>query len=225
MATAGEGRTERYDYSDWMSALPEQLQNIPLWNLAIPGIHDAMSYDLDVNSSIMEPDVLIKLSKLPCVRQIVYKLAITQESTIREQLDAGIRYFDLRIARKPKDSNPTRVYFSHGLYTRTDVETVLKDVNDWAERHPKEILILALSHFRGIDEGSKEQIHSHLINFIKTLFGAKLFPRLSLPMLLEWVKKQTPGAGKTSVNIIASDLVVNYEDFAATVIKLNDKML
>lgn len=52
-----------------------------------------------------------------------------QEATITNQLDAGVRYFDLRIARKPNDPDPTRLYFYHGLYTRTDVE--VKTRNDY----------------------------------------------------------------------------------------------
>lgn len=45
-----------------------------------------------------------------------------QNETIMMQLDAGVRYFDLRIARKPRDTNSTRLYFHHGLYTKSDVE-------------------------------------------------------------------------------------------------------
>ena len=46
----------------------------------------------------------------------------TQELTIGQQLDAGVRFLDLRVARKPDDPNPTRTYFYHGLYTHSDVE-------------------------------------------------------------------------------------------------------
>lgn len=49
-------------------------------------------------------------------------------------------------------------------------QTALRTFNDWAERHPKEFLVLALSHFKGMDDG----VHGHLLNFIATLFGAKL---------------------------------------------------
>lgn len=57
------------------------------------------------------------------------------------------------------------------------VQTVLKLINDWAERHPKEIVILALSSFRDFQNKRKSQLHNHLISFIKTLFGAKLVTR------------------------------------------------
>lgn len=56
------------------------------------------------------------------------------------------------------------------------VQTVLKLINDWAERHPKEIVILALSNFQDFEK-KKSQLHNHLISFIKTLFGAKLVTR------------------------------------------------
>ncbi|XP_074519928.1 PI-PLC X domain-containing protein 1-like [Halichoeres trimaculatus] len=164
------------NYSDWMSQLPPQLHNVPLFRLAIPGSHDSMSYNLDINSSIVEPERVKRFSKIYCVRKIVRRWAVTQEETITKQLDAGVRFFDMRIARKPNDTNPTRLFFYHGLYTRTDVEVKL---GVWAEKHPKEILILALSNFKNTDK----QLHIHLINFIKTLFKARLFPRSEIPTL------------------------------------------
>uniref|UniRef100_A0A3B4ARE9 Phosphatidylinositol-specific phospholipase C X domain-containing protein n=1 Tax=Periophthalmus magnuspinnatus TaxID=409849 RepID=A0A3B4ARE9_9GOBI len=137
---------------------------------------DSMTYDLDINSPIIEPDMLKKYSNLRCVRSIMRNWGRTQEANILEQLNAGARYFDLRIARKENDPDPNRLYFYHGLLTRTDVETVLRSINEWAEQHPKEVIILALSHFKGF--GSNEvQLHNHLTAFIKNLFGSKLVPK------------------------------------------------
>ncbi|KAL7372111.1 hypothetical protein ABVT39_010407 [Epinephelus coioides] len=183
------GKREVTSYCDWMSQLPPQLHDVPLFNLAIPGSHDSMSYDLDINSSIIEPSSLKRLSKIYCIREIVRRWATTQEETITNQLDAGVRYFDLRVARKPNDTDPTRLYFYHGLYTRTDVETVLRVMNDWAEKHPKEILILALSNFKGFDKNNEDKLHSHLISFIKTLFGAKLRERVSHREIIPTLKR------------------------------------
>lgn len=66
-----------------------------------------------------------------------------QNETIIKQLDAGVRYFDLRIARKPRDSNSTRLYFHHGLYTHSDVEVqkiCLKNIYEKKYLLPLEIL-------------------------------------------------------------------------------------
>ncbi|KAK5880800.1 hypothetical protein CesoFtcFv8_021671 [Champsocephalus esox] len=181
--SAQKGRSEDRSYMDWMSQLPPELHDNPLHNLTIPGSHDSMSYDLDLSSAIIEPDGLKKLSKMYCVRKILYKWARTQEESILKQLEAGVRYFDLRIARKDNDPDPNRLYFYHGLLTQTDVETILRVMNDWAERHPKEILILSFSHFKGFVKRYEDQLHCHLINFIKTLFGAKLCKRHPFPTL------------------------------------------
>uniref|UniRef100_A0A673AM66 Phosphatidylinositol-specific phospholipase C X domain-containing protein n=1 Tax=Sphaeramia orbicularis TaxID=375764 RepID=A0A673AM66_9TELE len=143
------------------------------------GSHDTMSYDLDINSAIIGPTILTKFGKIRWVRKIVKKWGTTQEVNVTEQLDAGVRFLDLRVAHKPDDPDPTRTYFYHGLYTVTDVESALRDINIWAENHSTEILILALSHFKGFNR----TVHNHLISFIKGLFGQKLILKTDIPTL------------------------------------------
>ena len=46
---------------------------------------------------------------------------IIQALTVLEQLNAGIRYFDFRIAHKPDDPSMD-LYFVHMLYTTVVVE-------------------------------------------------------------------------------------------------------
>uniref|UniRef100_A0A3Q4HNT6 Phosphatidylinositol-specific phospholipase C X domain-containing protein n=1 Tax=Neolamprologus brichardi TaxID=32507 RepID=A0A3Q4HNT6_NEOBR len=41
---------------DWMSRLPEELLDVPLWNLALPGSHDSMSFSLDVSSPVVRSE-------------------------------------------------------------------------------------------------------------------------------------------------------------------------
>ncbi|XP_062330239.1 PI-PLC X domain-containing protein 1-like [Osmerus eperlanus] len=311
----GTGELEESGNANWMSKLPEKLQATTLWELAIPGSHDTMCYDLDQTSPVMEPDTLVKLDQLlpSVVRPIIYRWATTQESGVTEQLNLGVRFFDLRIAHKPDDSSNT-LYFAHGLFTHSTVESVLSEIHSWLENHSKEVVILALSHFHNLSVSN----HDHLVSFIKTLFGSKLLPRQdlptlqtcweskkqviisydflrasdqnlelwlsvpyhygdtldpekviavldqklqegrparffisglnltlpespeevlkhvlgslrdttlpSLPRLLDWVKRQTPGPGKTCINIICSDFV-NHMKFVPLIIKLNDKLL
>uniref|UniRef100_A0A3B3BWY6 Phosphatidylinositol-specific phospholipase C X domain-containing protein n=1 Tax=Oryzias melastigma TaxID=30732 RepID=A0A3B3BWY6_ORYME len=155
-------------------------QSHPDLVLLCSGSHDSMSFDLDVNSSIVEPDQLRRFSRFCCVRKLMFRWGTTQEVNIKEQLDAGVRYLDLRIARKPKDPDPNRLYFYHGLYTRSDVE--VRDINEWAELHRKEVLILSVSHFKGFDKLAAT-LHNYLIHFIKTLFGPKLLLKTDKPIL------------------------------------------
>ncbi|KAM6922094.1 PI-PLC X domain-containing protein 1 [Xenentodon cancila] len=163
-------------FQDWMSALPEELWDIPLTNLAIPGSHDAMSYCLDVNSPLVrsESDFFRLLDGLfYCItRPVIFKWATTQDKSIEEQLSMGIRFFDLRVAHKPNDSS-SDLYFTHVIYTHLTVLETLVSVATWLKSHPKEIVILACSHFEGMDD----RCHEAFIFCLKKLFGSKLCPR------------------------------------------------
>ncbi|GAA6077694.1 PI-PLC X domain-containing protein 1 [Tachysurus ichikawai] len=168
----------------WMASLPGELWDIPLWNLAIPGSHNAITYCLDMNNrspiDLKQPDMLQKLDKYmkPLIRPFVYKWAITQECTVREQMDCGVRYCDLRIARRPND-NSSDLYFYHGVYTTITVETVLKEIRTWLDVHPKEIVILSFSHFLGLSQ----ELHTLLISTIKCVFNSKLCPKTDVVTL------------------------------------------
>ena len=103
---------------------------------------------------LTQPDMLQKLDKYmkPLIRPFVYKWAVTQvtdhrrwsyiffstgppsmnswllvlqEYTIKQQLDCGVRYCDLRIAHRPNDSS-SDLYFYHGVYTTLTVEVQLQ---------------------------------------------------------------------------------------------------
>ncbi|XP_028443599.1 PI-PLC X domain-containing protein 1 isoform X1 [Perca flavescens] len=168
---------------DWMSALPAELWDVPLTNLAIPGSHDAMSYCLDINSPLVpsESDFFRLLDRLfSCfTRPAIFRWATTQDKSIEEQLSMGIRFFDLRVAHKPDDSS-SYLYFTHVIYTHLTVvvSTViiletLASVATWLDSHPKEIVILACSHFEGIED----KLHQLFIFSLKKLFGSKLCPQ------------------------------------------------
>uniref|UniRef100_A0AAY5ERV7 Phosphatidylinositol-specific phospholipase C X domain-containing protein n=1 Tax=Electrophorus electricus TaxID=8005 RepID=A0AAY5ERV7_ELEEL len=161
--------------NDWMSTLPEQLWDIPLTNLAIPGSHDAMSYCLDIASPLVrsESDTfrLVDRAFYCFTRPVIYKWATTQIKSILDQLQSGVRYFDLRIAHKQGDTS-NDLYFTHVIYTQLTVVETLQMVATWLTAHPKEIVILACSHF----EGLSKILHEEFIYSLKKTFGSKLCP-------------------------------------------------
>ncbi|XP_062853834.1 PI-PLC X domain-containing protein 1-like [Trichomycterus rosablanca] len=170
--------------TDWMSQLPPSLHHVPLWNLAIPGSHDTMTYCLDKHSPVLqsEPLVLRMLDHIvPCIiRPCVNKWGTTQELTLSSQLDAGIRFLDLRIAHKAKDSDVT-FHFAHGIYSLVTVKEALTDVAYWLEQHTKEVVIISLSAFDNVNPDQ----HNNLIVFLMRIFGTKLCPKSVIPSLTE----------------------------------------
>ncbi|XP_051568362.1 PI-PLC X domain-containing protein 1 [Myxocyprinus asiaticus] len=302
--------------ADWMSEMPAGLWDVPLWNLAIPGSHDTMTFCLDEQSSVLQSElkvVRVLDTLFPCiVRPCIIKWATTQEDSICNQLDLGIRFFDLRIAHKIKDPDEV-FYFAHGIYSLLTVQEALTEVVHWLDQHTKEVVIIALSAFDGVNLDQ----HQDLIQFLIRAFGNKICPSYVTPSvrecwnhsyqviltyddsaaagheqlwpkcdywwantsdpnrvisyleerkeegrpagffaaglnltedaryvvshpcqslrgmtlssyspLLNWVKQQRPGSGKTCLNIICADFVgVFSNEFAQLVIGLNQKLL
>nr|XP_021589112.1 PI-PLC X domain-containing protein 1 isoform X1 [Ictidomys tridecemlineatus] len=187
--------------ADWMSALCPRLWDVPLHHLSIPGSHDTMTYCLNKKSPVShsESRLLQLLSKVvPCVtRPVVLRWSVTQALDITEQLDAGVRYLDLRIAHMLEGSEKN-LHFVHMVYTTALVEDTLTEISEWLEQHPREVVILACRNF----EGMTEDLHEYLVACIKNIFGDMLCPRGELPTLRQlWARGQ--------------QVLLSYEDEAA----------
>lgn len=145
------------DAGSWMEDLYnryEAFRNIPINKLLIPGSHDSGT------------------SKMS-------SWAKTQSRTIKEQLNLGIRYFDLR----PKVHKST-FYVHHsevgpdgsadlGHYSKSiqpddssNNKYIFKDIRDFLISHPKEIVILKFQNF----ESFYKQDYYDFIDLIKAYF-------------------------------------------------------
>ncbi|XP_054045073.1 PI-PLC X domain-containing protein 2 isoform X3 [Rissa tridactyla] len=156
--------------ADWMGTLPAALRSYPLSNLAIPGSHDSFSYWVDEKSPV-GPDqatAIKRLARISLVKKIMKKWSVTQNLTFKEQLEGGIRYFDLRVSSKPGETGQ-EIYFIHGLFG-IKVWDGLKEINTFLEQHPKEVVFLDFNHFYAMDDSH----HFFLINRIRSVFGSKL---------------------------------------------------
>ncbi|XP_042782542.1 PI-PLC X domain-containing protein 1 [Panthera leo] len=176
--------------ADWMSALCPLLWDVPLHHLSIPGSHDTMTYCLDKKSPIAQSQsrLLQLLGKvLPCItRPFVLKWSTTQVLGVTEQLDAGVRYLDLRVAHLPEGSEKN-LHFVHMVYTTALVEDTLTEISEWLESHPQEVVILACRDFDGLTDN----LHEYLVACINNIFGDMLCPRGEVPTLNQlWTRGQ-----------------------------------
>ncbi|XP_028582575.2 PI-PLC X domain-containing protein 2 [Podarcis muralis] len=157
----------------WMGSLPSALSALPLANLAIPGSHDSFSYWVDEKSPV-GPDqatAIKRLAKISLVRKVMKKWSVTQNLTFKEQLEGGIRYFDLRVSSKPGEAGQ-EIYFIHGLFG-IKVWDGLMEINTFLEHHPKEVIFLDFNHFYAMDNNH----HVYLISRIQEVFGSRLCPK------------------------------------------------
>ncbi|KAK7796583.1 hypothetical protein U0070_001366 [Myodes glareolus] len=97
---------------------------------------------------------------------------LPQTLDVKQQLDTGVRYLDLRIAHMQGGSEKN-LHFEHMIYTTALVEDTLTEISEWLESHPHEVIILACRNF----EGMTRDLHEYLIDCIKNIFGNTLCPR------------------------------------------------
>lgn len=88
-----------------------------------------------------------------------------------EQLESGIRYFDLRTAYNKHDN---QLFFVHGVYC-IDITQPLEELVKFLATHPKELVILDFQHFYDF---SREQ-HRELCKYLNVLFGSKIYERFA----------------------------------------------
>ncbi|XP_068144847.1 PI-PLC X domain-containing protein 2 [Drosophila tropicalis] len=152
----------------WMRELPPELRQLSIINLAIPGSHNSMTYGIN-SSSKLSPDAEPAIRRwhrfFPC---FVRRWCKNQSSSIVEQLQLGVRYFDLRIAQ-----NEGKFYYCHGLYSMEIFEP-LDEIRQFLDTHSEEVVILDLQHFYDLDVAHHQQLHMELIQF----FGHRLYSTL-----------------------------------------------
>lgn len=112
------------DRASWMEERLGVLGGRPLANLVLPASHDSAMYK----------DGIAVLGK-------------TQDLSIRGQLENGVRYFDLRPKWK---GGEFEIY--HGIIDGPKLSEVLEDIAAFAGAGHRELVILKLSHFDGIDD-------------------------------------------------------------------------
>ncbi|XP_039280469.1 PI-PLC X domain-containing protein 2 isoform X4 [Nilaparvata lugens] len=160
------------DLKNWMTNLDEEVKTVPVIFLSIPGSHDSMTYTINESSKVA-PDAQLFVKILTkifgnIVKRIVLKWSITQNSTVEEQLNYGIRYFDLRLATNDTDSN---FYITHALFGE-QIDNILIEINKFLTENEQEIVILDFQHFYGFTQDD----HLRFMNLVEVIFCEKLCP-------------------------------------------------
>lgn len=87
----------------------------------------------------------------------VRRWAKTQRATTLEQLDMGIRYFDLRVGEEDN-----KLYYTHGLFAM-EVFEPLYEIKLFLLKHPQEVIIIDFQHFYQLQVWNHMQLHNQLL--------------------------------------------------------------
>lgn len=105
-------------------------------------------------------------------KSVMKQWSVTQNLTFKEQLEHGIRYFDLRVASKKHQDD---LRYLHSLYGPS-VKDSLQEIQTFLDSHPKEVVILDFNHFYEMNE----KHHENLIELVTDKFESKMCPHLDM---------------------------------------------
>ena len=138
--------------ANWMANIPN---NRILNQLIIPGTHDSGTYAINPQSkfslSTDDPlpswlEIISNLLPQSMIRPVIAGWSKTQPESLTEQLNNGIRYFDLRVCF---DKSSNNFYLCHALLG-VQLIVALRQIQQFARNHPSEIIILDFNHLYNI---------------------------------------------------------------------------
>lgn len=177
----------------WMEDVYADAAETTLGAMVLPGTHDSGSYAIDVDTpcdivpAAGTAGVITSLAKAnPCAAAGMYR---AQDETLTEQLDAGIRYLDLRVsvpqagalpvtasASPGATNSPTAAPSPAGLdtdfvleheFVSTPLTGALDQILTFAASHPKEQVILDFQHIDLADDADKPAYYAALAQVLR----------------------------------------------------------
>ena len=154
---------------NWMEHHQNELAQKKLKEIILPGSHDSGAYVFTKESKLVElPGWLNKPVGTfiwSGVVSTIKRWCKTQKLNIHQQLQCGIRYFDLRVSQ----DTDKKFYLYHGLQS-VEVEGVFKVFAAFLAKNKGEIIILDLSHFKNVN-------HENFIKLIQKYLGEFSVPK------------------------------------------------
>lgn len=196
-----QGAKGRYIYlhvgryrSRWMEDLAAHIKDRPLNRIALPGTHDSGTYSLSPTSPISRDasTAVYDARAVSGMSSRVYDWALTQNLSISQQLEAGIRYLDVRVLdRRAADLSGNAVdygdadkalFVAHSMYG-CRVEEIFDQVEGFLRKNTREIVILRLgTNGPGslTERGKRHLVHELLYKRLGDLMAPrKLGPRVT----------------------------------------------
>jgi hypothetical protein len=173
---------------DWMTTYYHSIKDKLLKDIVIPGTHDSGTAAIPEKGAEWSSDgrgVSIPFTEKD--ENFSVPWSKTQDLTIKEQLDIGVRFFDFRVSVEKNNE----LYLSHGLRGEK-LSDSLAAIANFCEKYPKELVIIKV---KGIpDKQCKDVDGNKLIKqlfekYLKDLLISKTdVPQLSLTKYSDLIK-------------------------------------
>ena len=125
---------------NWMASLAGWIRGRKLREVVLPGSHDAGSCGITIDSP-STPDAPAIVRNSPTF--LVKPWAVTQQLSIKAQLEAGVRYIDVRTYYLPERND---FYSCHSLQG-VSLDNMLDSVARFVSSSTQELILLDFNHF------------------------------------------------------------------------------
>ena len=161
----------------WMTQIANQIGQKSLNKIVMPGTHDSATHEINgiVGLSGLGPDAASSWLGVAGLIGVAGPWAKAQNLSVKEQLQKGIRYFDLRVAL---DTYENKFRTCHTFWS-SDLEPILKDIKNFlsfSDKNSREVIILDFQKLHAMTP----QLHAQLIALIKKYLGDKAAPTTTL---------------------------------------------
>eukprot|EP01047_Picozoa_sp_COSAG01_P070619 COSAG01_NODE_10755_length_2086_cov_2.976346_1_plen_387_part_00 len=149
--------------SDWMGKSSALISNVTLLDLALPGSHDTMTYDLstalsDGYEGMPGPVSKILHSLTPLVAgEFIRDQGRTQGTNITAQLEGGLRFLDFRTLYSGGKGGKMDWFCLHGCQTNHPSLDYLRQIRGWLDAHPKEMIVMWFSRHGDVSLNGTKQ--------------------------------------------------------------------
>jgi hypothetical protein len=154
---------------DWMGKNSNAIANKPINSVIIPGSHDTGTFGINKRSQItpdIDPRLKFWINLDPLKIEHLSHWSITQNLDVKNQLNLGIRYLDLRLCNLNKT-----LITCHSL-SGSSLLTIMNHVAEFinANGHQKELVILDINHLYKVNKVDVAQ----LVSLLRQKFGNKI---------------------------------------------------
>ncbi|MCP3967114.1 MAG: hypothetical protein GY750_11375 [Lentisphaerae bacterium] len=164
------------DASRWMAGMADTLKNIPVNDVLLPGGHDSGTYDFTGGCPVANTNhvpswvvKLLEMAKISVIYNYFAGVCRTQDMDFYQQLNHGIRYFDMRIC---KGRDGQKIYFTHTMQGLVPLEDLIDQFKKFYDEPgtEKEVILLDFQEMINVDPGQ-------VYNIINQRLGKWLVPR------------------------------------------------
>ena len=133
----------------WMGCIVSRdpgFADTPLSDIAIPGAHDAGTFNLDASDFDTQSGSSCTSYNpiFPKVAGLVKRWSEAQNIDFTNQLDDGVRYLDFRVAYTGNAAQGWRIV--HTQFSNDSLRGDLSSIATWAKSHPTEVVVIDVQH-------------------------------------------------------------------------------